>query len=260
MDPLSMLGIGNAVGGIFGTLFGGKRRLSAEQQAMANAIHPVDATYAISPEAKQQLGLAQQQYNGAMPGATTEQNNIFTNQSNTNANAEHNATSGAQALAVEAAAQGQTNSALSNLAVQTEQNKQQQFGNVAAAQNNMSNQEYQQYQDQVRKFNNDTAAKAALQSASIQNKMSWNNDLSSTVGSILGSEAQSAVYNKALKSGLPGQEQAQDNKTTLLSLLQTIFQSKGTRLPGSLPGSVQTIPFNPNINNAGLQPNYAPSI
>lgn len=248
MNPLSILSLGNAVGGIFGTLFGGKERLSAQQQAMANAIHPVDANYTVSPEAKQQLGLAEQQYNGAMPGATTEQNNIFTNQANTNANTSRNATSGAQALAMGAAAQGQTNSALSNLGVQTAQNKQQQFGNVAAADNNMSNQEYEQYQDQVRKFNNDTAAKAALQSASIQNKMSWNNDLSSTVGSILGGSPQSQAATAT------GQVQQQPN---LISLLQTLFQGKGTQLPGLL-GGMSTM--NPSVSSGGLLPNYAPSI
>lgn len=184
MNPLSLLSLGNSVGGIFGTLFGGKEALSDRQQQLADAINPVDATFTMSPEVKQQLGLATQLENGAAPGTATQTNNIFTNQSNTVGANNNNATSGAQALAVNAATQGQTNKAVSGVQTENENNKVAMLGNLNNATSATANQEQQVYQDQVRKFNNDTAAKAALQSAAIQNKASWNNDLSSLVGNL----------------------------------------------------------------------------
>lgn len=228
-----MFGLGNAIGGIFGTLFGGKKRLSAQQQAEADAIHPVDATKTISQSAAQQLGLAQQMENGNAPGTAAETNNIFSNQANAIATNTNNATSGAQVLAANAAAQGQTNKAFSGLQTQQEQNKVAMLGNLTGAQNGYENQEQQVYQDQVRKFNNDTAAKAALQSAAIQNKMSWNNDLASSVGSIFGGNTGASV--PAATGANPGG----GDQTTLMSLLQSLFSGGGGGATSPMGGSAQ---------------------
>ncbi len=153
-----------------------KNKLRKQQQKKADAIHPVDATYEESPEIRQQLALFQQLINSRAPGAAAEQNNIFTANSNALQNVNDTATSGAQAISLNSGVQGETNKALAGQETEAERYNREMLGGLAGATGAVADQEQKVYLDKVRKFDTDIAAKAALESAAIQNRMSMYND------------------------------------------------------------------------------------
>lgn len=168
IDPISMgmqavNSIQQRIGGLGRILFG------KYQNKLANKINPVRTDYAISPYAKNQLGLAQQLYNGRMFGAPQLEQNIFAAQGNTMASVNRNATDASQALAMAAATQGQTNQALANLGLQEAQNKYQMLGNLNNAYGNMTNEMDKVYRDKMMKYQEDIQAKNALRNAAWQN-------------------------------------------------------------------------------------------
>lgn len=130
-----------------------------------------DPTYTANPVAAQRMGLAQTLLNARMPGATSMERNIYGNQANQLANVNRNATDSSQALALGAAAQGQTNQAFQNLATQEQQDYYNRLQNLTGAQQGVINEGDKVYQDKVRRFQD----MAGLQAAGMQNTQgAWN--------------------------------------------------------------------------------------
>lgn len=164
-----------------------KASAAKKAKAAANAIHPIDPVYQPSENAKANLGLAEQMYNGRMAGASDLERNIQTNQSNTIGNVNRNATNSSQALALAAASQGQTNDQLNNLAIAEKQNKVAMAGQLTAANNAMTQEGDKVYNDMLRTYNNDVAAKTALRQAAANNSAGMFQDLAAGAGAVAGS-------------------------------------------------------------------------
>lgn len=147
---------------------------------MSNAINPNDPKYNTSPYAQQRLGLANTLLNARMPGATAMERNIYGNQANQMENVNRNATSGSQALAMGAAAQGQTNQAFQNLGVQEQQDYYNRLQNVTGAQQGMTQEGDKAYQDQLRDYQEKMSLKNAYLASSMQNKTTAFNSLANT--------------------------------------------------------------------------------
>lgn len=170
-------------------------------KGMSDSINPQDPKYNTSPYAQQRLGLANNLLNARMPGATAMERNIYGNQANQMQNVNRNATSGSQALAMGAAAQGQTNQAFQNLGVQEQQDYYNRLQNVTGAQQGMTQEGDKVYQDQLRDYQEKTQMKNAYLAASMQNKTTGLNSWANTglSGGMLGS-----MIPKKKKTGAPG--------------------------------------------------------
>jgi hypothetical protein len=194
------IGLGlSALGGIGKTIFG------LFQQHKAHQIHPVYNPYEISPEAKSQLGLAQQLYNGRMFGAGDMEKNIGAGQAGYLNNINRNATDSAQALALGGLSQGVSNNAYHNLQTQESQNKYAMVNNLNNAQQNMQNEEWKKYQDMMQKYQLDMGVKTSTEQAGIQNMFGGVNDLGSMgllMGNMFGGQ-QKTPQLKQVKIGAP---------------------------------------------------------
>jgi len=207
-----MAGIGGLLGGVAGFALGGPLGASLgaglgsgiEQISDSNKINPQYHPYQISDYAKQRLGLAQQLYNGRMAGAANQEQNIANNQANTMAQAARGASNGAQLLSLGGAAQGQSNKAYADLGVQEAQNKMQQAQNLNGALDNMSQEEYKVYQDQLNQYQLQQQQKAGLTSAGLTNGINAlqglysANKMGDFRGSTLGGLLGGGKYRKAI--------------------------------------------------------------
>lgn len=167
----------------------------------ANAINPNDPKYNTSPYAQQRLGMAQTLLNARMPGASAMERNIYGNQANQLQNINRNATSGSQALAMGAAAQGQTNQAFQNLGVQEQQDYYNRLQNVTGAQQGMTQEGDKVYQDQLRDYQEKMSLKNAYEAAGMQNQTTAFNSLANTG---LSGGMMAALMPKKKKGGAPG--------------------------------------------------------
>lgn len=174
-----------------------KRRKAKKQEKLANAINPVDPSYekdnALATEAlaSERLGV-----NSRMAGASAMGRNIKQAQANQNAVIQRNATSGAQALAMGAASEGQAMQSAANLQTSEEQNTQarkQRFNGMLITQGDKG------FNDKVRKYRQDQGAKDALMGASMQNENDVLDGLGSAGASIAGSYLGEAAYTSQLK-------------------------------------------------------------
>lgn len=166
MDPMSLISAGvgglGAIGGII-NMFGSGAKL--------DKLYQQDPTYTANPVASQRMGLAQTLLNARMPGASAMERNIYGNQANQMANVNRNATDSSQALAMGAAAQGQTNQAFQNLGVQEQQDYYNRLQNYTGAQQGMIQEGDKVYQDKVRRYGD----LAAITGAKMQNtQQAWN--------------------------------------------------------------------------------------
>lgn len=149
---------------------------SLKQSKLAKRINPVNTTYAESvrsggenPFIQALYGEGRNLYQGRMAGAGAAEQNILTNQANTLASAENNATDSSQVLAIGAGLQGQTDQALSDLASREGMDKQRRFGAFSNVSQLMAEEGDKVYQDKLRKYYDDLNYKRALQGASMQN-------------------------------------------------------------------------------------------
>lgn len=156
--------VSSLIGGIFKGIQGHK------QQKMADAIHPVNAVYHVSPYAQNQLATVKNMMNGRMAGAANEEQNIQGNFANSMGGVDRNATSGAQSLAMLAGLNGNANQAYNQLGQQEAMNKQNMLSQLFYANQGMTDENNKVYQDQLRNYNNDLNAKNALQNAAWNNK------------------------------------------------------------------------------------------
>lgn len=166
MDPLTIGGLGLGLIGGIGSLFGARRANRRIEQLIKQ-----NPTYKENPLARERMGLAQTLLNARMPGAAAAERNIFTNQANTMAQVNRNATDASQALALAGAAQGQTNQAFSNLATQEAQDYQRRYGNLVGAQEGVIQEGDKVYNDQVRRYQ-DLVSLRGAQNSNTQNM--WN--------------------------------------------------------------------------------------
>ncbi len=147
----------------------GKAILGLIQNHKASQINPVYTPYQPSPFAKSTLATAQQTFNGRMAGASTEEQNVLGNQANQEAAIGRTATDGSQALALDAATQGQTNQGFHNIQTQEAQNKYQLLNNLNLASAGMTAEGDKQYQAELQKYQMDVNNQNALRGAGIQN-------------------------------------------------------------------------------------------
>jgi hypothetical protein len=143
--------------------------LGIKQARDAKKINPQDVTYQTSPYAKQQLGMAQQLFNGRMAGATQEEQNIYGSQANFMDTARKNATDSSQLLALAGQAQGRTNEGFNALGVQESQNKYNMLDNLNRAYQTMTSEGDKVYNDQLRKYQRDYDLKQQLGSSGMTN-------------------------------------------------------------------------------------------
>lgn len=174
LSPLSWVGMGlGAVGGISKLLFGSK------QNKLADQIHPYFQAYQASPYAQQQLGAAQNAYNGRMGGAASLQQNIGQSQANTIANIDRNATDSATALALAGGAQGVADQSYNNLQTKEAQNKYNLLQNLNDAYATNIREGDKVNQSLFNKFQIDTQTQNALRGAGAQNAFGGIGDLAS---------------------------------------------------------------------------------
>ncbi len=174
MNPLMGIGMGlGAIADIGKMIFGSKQRREGKR------IRPVFNQYQASPYAQQQLGLAQQMFNGRMPGAQQQERNIYSNQANQLGNVSRNATDSSQLLSLGAMAQGQTNNAFANLGMQEAQNKQAMLQNLNQAYGVNIGEGHNEYNSMWQKFQADTAQKNALMGGGATNMFTGLGDLAS---------------------------------------------------------------------------------
>ena len=150
---------------------------SIHQNNLANKVQVPDATYETSPYAKAMLAQANQLRNSRMTGAADAAKNIMTNQSNTIGSIDRNATSGAQALSMIGAVQGNTNQAFGQLRQQEGQYGLNMLNNQNMAFQQMIGEGDKEYQDRVRKQQMAMNEKNALRGAANQNFGNGMNDV-----------------------------------------------------------------------------------
>lgn len=152
-----------------------------KQNRLAKRINPVNTTYEENPYIQSLYGQGRNLFQGRMAGAGAAEQNILTNQSNTVASAENNATDASQVLAVGAGAQGQTDAALSDLSTREAMDKQRRFGVYSNVSQLMAQEGDKVYQDKLRRYYDDLNYKRALQGASTQNLQSGLGEIDSQV-------------------------------------------------------------------------------
>lgn len=133
--------------------------------------------------AKQRLGLAQTQLNAQDPFAAAQQRGILGSQAGAMASAQRSVTDPAQALAMTAAIQGNTNQAMFQQGLQNQQNYQQRLSNLTGAQEGMIQERDKAFQERMNKFLMDQQRKDALQQAGSQSLINAGSSLS---GSLIG--------------------------------------------------------------------------
>lgn len=164
--------------------------LAKNQKEAADAINPVDEVYQESPYAKQQLATAQQMLNGRMPGASQLQQGALNNQSNSFMNLSRAAGSPQQMIAAAGALQGNTNSALNNLAVEEAQYKQGMLGNFNQALGTMIGEGNKVYDDRTNRFYRQYSEKQGLLNSSTQNQANVSSNIGNATGAIVNTAMQ----------------------------------------------------------------------
>ena len=171
---MSFVGIAAGVGAATGIF---KIAKGAHQNSLANKVVVPEANYETSPYAVKMMDEANRIKDSRMAGAADAENNIFGTQANATGAIGRNATSGAQALAMLAATQGNTNQAFNGLRAQEGNDfwmKQNAFNNAGQL---MIGEGDKKYQDALRKRQEAIQEKMALRGAGTQNIGGGMNDI-----------------------------------------------------------------------------------
>ncbi len=158
MNPLAAVSGAIGVAGGIANIIGAGAANKKLQALMLS-----DPQYSANPIAQQRLGLTQTLLNARAPGAAFQEANIYNNQANTMASVDRNATSGADALAVAAGVQGQTNQAFTNQAQQDAEDYQRRLNNVVGAQEGVIQEGDKVFQDKTRRFGDQVQIQGAQQ-------------------------------------------------------------------------------------------------
>lgn len=212
------------------------------QNAKANKIRPQWQQYQANPLAAQQLGTAQNAYNGRAAGAVQEEQNIFNNQANTQASVERNATDSGTALAMAAAGQGGTNDALGKLGIQEAQNKYNLLGNLNQAYGANIAEGDKVYNSMLQKYQMDSGAQQQLRSSAFNNIFGGANDF--ITAGILGGGGAAKDYGKPLGLGKIG-----NPLSNIVSTRQPMPASNGVP---------QQLPMSNGVFGAMLNPGQVP--
>lgn len=222
-----------------------------KQQKLADKITPVNAKYEANPAATSLYNQGRNLYQGRMEGANALEQNAFTSQANTVANANRNATDASQALAVAAAAQGQTDSTLNNLAIEEGQNKLQRFGALSSATGQMIQEGDKVFQDKLRNYYDDLNKKNSLEAAAMQNRNAIWGALDQTAMAAVSLMSPGGALAGAGKSaggggGVGGQASSWGQGNYPMMQSNTFNPNAGASPAGTFGGSV---PFNPQTTN-----------
>lgn len=215
--PSPLMALGAALGGL-GAL--GKGIFGAKQNKLANKIHPQWQQYKTNPYASQQLGMAQQLFNGRMFGAANQERNIFSNQANFNANINRNATDGSQALALAAAGQGQADQSFANLQTQELQNKYGMLANLNNAYGQMIDEGRMEHQSMMQKYAMDVNEKNALRGAGANNMFGALSDLSGGLIQMGQLQQQNKFQKQQLGLGQQGLDWQKEYQQQYLDILR----------------------------------------
>ncbi len=149
------------------------------QNIQANKIKPQRVDYMGSKSVGDQLASVKQLYNSRGAGFAAAQDKIAQSQANTLASGARNATDSASLLALAQGSQDQSDNALVDLATRESQAKVGLLDNLQAAYDKMTQDDRMIYQDQLAKYQDDVAAKAALRGAGVQNMVGGLGDIAS---------------------------------------------------------------------------------
>jgi len=156
-----------------------KSGLGVYQNIKANEINPQRVDYKGSKSVGDQLATVKQLYNSRGAGFAAAQDKIAQSQANTLASGARNATDSASLLALAQGSQDQSDNALVDLATRESQAKVGLLDNLQAAYDKMTQDDRMIYQDQLAKYQDDVAAKAALRGSGIQNMVGGLGDIAS---------------------------------------------------------------------------------
>jgi hypothetical protein len=175
------------------------------QNRAANKMNPVRPEYQIPGALQESVGMARQSANGMMPGMGVAQNNLMAGTANANRAAQL-AGNGNNALATIAAAQGNEGNAMNNLAAQNAQYNVGQRQNLQGQLGALSQQQTAQWDwNHKQKFQEESAARAALKGASLQNMHSGLKGLSNLGMAYLGGQNPNAEVTPLKQTtGIPG--------------------------------------------------------
>lgn len=137
-------------------------------------------TYERSKYPGMMLGMANQAFNAQMPGSQQFQQNMFSNQANTNAAIGRSATDASQALSAYAGSQGQTANDIIGLQMQQADWKKFGLGQLNDAYGVMANEDRYANEMEQQKYQNEVS----LRGAQAANKMAKRKALWNTVGGI----------------------------------------------------------------------------
>ncbi len=179
-----MAWIAGAVGTVLGSVGTIIANLEGDKTRRAlNRARGTDPVYSQSPYAKQRLALAQQLMNARMPGAQQAEANIMSNQANYVNSLQRNATDSSQLLALGAAAEGQTNDAFKQIGMSEAQDYYNRLNNFNSASQGMTEEHRAQFDDKVRRWQDDvniTMARNAIRQQQGQNM----SNLGASIGSM----------------------------------------------------------------------------
>ncbi len=174
---------------------------SGKQKKEARGINPVNTDYTGSTAINDLYHEGQNLYQGRMAGANEAENNILANGANTRAAIDRGATSGSQALAIAAGAQGQSDQSFQNLYQNEAQNKLQRFGIYSNVSQLQSQEGDKIYQDKLRKYYDDLNYKRALQGAAMQNQQGFWNGIDDTAKAAVSLLSPGGAFAGALGGG-----------------------------------------------------------
>lgn len=179
-------------GGILGGVADlGRIGLGIFQNIQGNKIDPQYSPYQKSPYAAQQLGIAQQLFNGRMFGANDLERNIAASQAGYQNNVNRNATDSSQALALGGLSQGITNNAYQDLQTKEQQNKYGLLNNLNQGYQAMVSEGDKEYQDKLLKYQIDLQQKNMLKNAAYSNIFGGVGDIA---GGIIQYGNQSGIF------------------------------------------------------------------
>ena len=165
--------------GLLGSIFG--IATGFHQNHLAGEIHPVWKQYMESKYAKDQLGIANQLFNGRMPGAGTIEQGIDNSQANYLETVNRNATDSSQALALASLSQGKADEDYSHLGVKEGEYKASMLDNLNKALGVMVNEGDKSYQSMIQKYIMDTQTQNALRGNGAQNIVGGFNNAGSNI-------------------------------------------------------------------------------
>lgn len=143
-------GITSTAMGTVGQIFSSIAGMKADKKL--DKLLKTDPTYTSSPYAANTLGLAQTLLNSRMAGAAGRERNILTSGANARAGIGRGVTDSSQALALMAGIQGQEGNQFNELAMQEGQDAAQKQQNLFAANQGMTTEHKDLFDDQVRRW------------------------------------------------------------------------------------------------------------